>query len=529
MKNNEKLENNSQQTIYNFEDNTAFGDVNHGHTPLSNTGCGSPNQLTQNICFDYVKFRFNSTYTPGEGGINDILKNVYKVNVNNFDYDPNKHWQGYQKCYVFDTGTFVMTGGSYTQNADMQDTTIIEMKGSECRSFEIRDGDFFKLFSDVKLKHHANTKRLDIAFDDFTGILTPGMIEDRFNKGFFTSPMRNRKLERDLEEGLLKSGHLLKSKQGGWTMTIGGTSSRQLCVYNKLAERKDRGYTISYDVDSWMRYEMRFYDERADEVLLGCIDAMQSDTMGTYVRGLLGGMIELKADNNEDSSHMSRAPIYAPWEKLLNGVEKVKMMPQTRIEMDITKLHAYAFKAVSKTLLKLFLLNNKDFDEMLSVCMGHASEVLKNSELAQISLDLKKENLPACPNTIEGVQEYVKSKFGDGIIQSDYLKRRLQKTRKYKTPESIKQKVYETRNVILDQQVSSEVWHEDNNKLNIYCIRRIQSNGIVDYYESGGAFFCINKEDALSYEFKRLHALQDMAKHLKDIYPDSIFYLERIK
>lgn len=121
----------------------------------------------------------------------------------------------------------------------------LEMSGQGCRAFEtFGSGDYAALFEEVlDNPEEMNITRLDVAFDDHSGLLD---IE---------------KVCKDTEEGLFVgrfNDWQVTHGSGGSSVLHGSRSSEILIrIYDKAAER---GFT---DGDHWVRVELQLRRERA--------------------------------------------------------------------------------------------------------------------------------------------------------------------------------------------------------------------------------------------------------------------------
>ena len=121
----------------------------------------------------------------------------------------------------------------------------LEMSGQGCRNFEsYGSGDYDSLFREVfDNPDEMNVTRLDVAFDDHSGILDQSIICDDTRNHEFISRFRQVDVH---------------YSTGGDSVTFGDRSSDLLIrIYDKAAER---GYT---DGRHWVRVELQLRRERA--------------------------------------------------------------------------------------------------------------------------------------------------------------------------------------------------------------------------------------------------------------------------
>ncbi len=179
------------------------------------------------VLYDWLSF------TSKKHSVDDI---IHILGLNGVNWETIKGAHGYQERKYFNYISI-----HYNGRADMG--VWCEMSGQGCRAFEslskVSWDDLFKTISDNELK----ITRLDVAFDDHSGILDIKQIyQDVVN-----------------QEYISKSNYWevhLSSK--GTSCQIGAPSSKVLIrIYDKAAER---GYT---DNTHWIRCELQLRDDRA--------------------------------------------------------------------------------------------------------------------------------------------------------------------------------------------------------------------------------------------------------------------------
>jgi len=368
------------------------------HTPFSNTGCGADLNLKYNSLIDYVivqfPFPFNAL-TPAWARILYILCVDPKV----FDYD-DVYRRGYTKGYWYDANILIMTGG--TQNrSDGLETSVLQMKGEACRDYERREGYSWKELLGALLDNSIDKidddpqGRFDVDIDDYSGRITAGQIKNKVNRHDYTTNTRRLKV--------IKSGGEVIDPQwtdyqnGGWSATFGGTQSKQLCIYDKSAERRHEDRVVY--VDSWIRYEARFFRKNAYEAMRAvyaalCVQDDNPTIVSQVVCGLVGGILEFKAKNDYDRADRYKAPIWDRWAELLQNAAKIKIANQANIELSIAKLCRHVDNAYGKCLRKTELLNQHDQPVYEAWVKYHGGMRITNREIAMINYSRGQANLP---------------------------------------------------------------------------------------------------------------------------------------
>ena len=210
-----------------------------------------------------------------------------------------------------------------------QSTTWLEMSGQGCRTFESDSThkDYNVLF-DALLKNPKtmNITRLDIAFDDFSGILDIERVCD-------DARPRNKKYKAKTEYA-----QVIESTNG-MSCDIGSPKSLILVrIYDKLAERlaKMRGAEdkrkVQESIPHWVRCELQLRDDRALEFvkyLRGADTVTAIDKpldIGQAFRGALENYLDfgysVPARGNPKQKVWHRFPY---WQKLLQEADAISL------------------------------------------------------------------------------------------------------------------------------------------------------------------------------------------------------------
>lgn len=172
------------------------------------------------------------------------------------------------------------------------------------RGWEGPDG-----FACTLLAHQAELSRIDVAFDDRVGYLTPARIEGACREG--------RCVTRWKQADPRAKINLVDGSTGGWSLYLGSRSSR-ICArfYDKRAEQAEKGNVTE---GHWMRCELEARDERAD-ALLGLIA-----TVGVGAcRNVLFNYVDFKREGETDSNR-SRWATCDWWSEFLGEVSKLRL------------------------------------------------------------------------------------------------------------------------------------------------------------------------------------------------------------
>lgn len=188
----------------------------------------------------------------------------------------------------------------------------VDMSGQGCRAFEtyssISWGNLFLSLSfspdDYKIT------RLDIAFDDHTGLLDIDRIQDDTDDHLYVSRSRTWKVEYG---------------SAGTTIYHGSPKSNMyIRIYDKAAEQL---------LDThWIRVELQMRDEIAS----GFVDGLLHRPVGVQFRGVLHNYLRYVVP--VDDTNMSRWPMADYWEKLLDNVQAIRVWSDPGVDYTIFNL-----------------------------------------------------------------------------------------------------------------------------------------------------------------------------------------------
>lgn len=196
-----------------------------------------------------------------------------------------------------------------------------EMSGQGCRTFEEYSdlpGKWDDLFAEIAY-NCMHVTRLDVAYDDHTGVLDIDRIMTDVEDGNFVS--------------LFRSCETVRSKKKdsdivGKSATIGTRKSQILVrIYDKAVER---GYT---DGRHWVRVELQMKDQRAKAFL-------DSDLpLGETFAGVL--LNYLRFVEPCDDSNKSRWSMAEYWANLLGNVQAISLYSSPGVDYNVEACRRY--------------------------------------------------------------------------------------------------------------------------------------------------------------------------------------------
>lgn len=192
----------------------------------------------------------------------------------------------------------------------------VEMSGQGCRNFEDLTklpNKWVDLFEFIE-KNNLHMTRLDVAFDDHTGILDIDRIAYDTENHNFVSRMNAWQVTRS---------------DKGTSCQIGSPKSKVLVrIYDKAAER---GYTDRH----WVRVELQMRDSRAAEFI------KLPMPVGEAFAGVL--LNYLRYVEPTDDSNKSRWPMASYWSDLVGDVSRISVYTVPGGEYNMEKCMHYVF------------------------------------------------------------------------------------------------------------------------------------------------------------------------------------------
>lgn len=328
------------------------------------------NQLKRSYCLDYLKFRVdglidmptteqefldNCKYDEEPGSadfsfINELCSILLIKSYLHYDNFPG--WKGFKYFSIFDEDITVFGGRKAEKSEDGIDTSYVELKGHALRLFEIRCQDnnidvfsqYKKLFDFIKkytfptYERNLQLKRIDVAVDDYSNFITIDELKDKLRHGAYTSSCR--KIGQSLDytkEEKEENDRINEIISKGWTCYIGGRTSRQLCIYDKKAERETAGCSVI--VDHWIRYEARFYQNNSQAAFNALYNNVfyinDSTKFNITTNSLINKIIVFREDNNAKKENQKKVAVWSKWGDLLKA-SYIEFKPQAAIERDTT-------------------------------------------------------------------------------------------------------------------------------------------------------------------------------------------------
>ncbi|MBQ7641398.1 MAG: replication initiation factor domain-containing protein [Acholeplasmatales bacterium] len=322
--------------------------------------------------------------------------------------------------YMFELGDSMEIGMLGPKNARGIPTCSIHLKGQGCRDFETRNPNksFVELLKELKYGQNAIFSRIDTAIDIYNKeILDMEYLESKLKKKQFISSFKKKYYK--------KHG----CPEEGESIEMGGRDSPcQLVFYDKLLEQKAKRHDV--DKDYWLRCELRFRHEKADQFVTELIAAYDGKLKGintigmpaveAYIKSVLLGILDIKEDNNYDMDHQYLVNTDSRWANF-TGTQKWSVDATGRKETSWNKKEDVMSHSLPSYLLTKYMIagcNPYQFTTaMVDVLYKAITKFEEKKNRKAVNIYLRENGLPPLDD-----ETYLKLKEK---IKEDYEERRL--------------------------------------------------------------------------------------------------------
>ena len=211
--------------------------------------------------------------------------------------DPRYYSDGIDKKGVFRTAA---------EKARTDMGISLDISGQGCRSFEEFSGiSWMELIKRI-FEHNGKVTRLDLAYDDHTGVLDIYRIAlDVKDRNYISKAKFSMVIWSDDQEDNVQ----------GLTIQIGSKSSPVLIrIYDKAAER---GYDHSRH---WIRAELQLRQDRAMEAMR---KLFQKESVGKVAAGVLCNYLSFRIPSED--TNKSRWPVASYWDNVIMDMERISV------------------------------------------------------------------------------------------------------------------------------------------------------------------------------------------------------------
>lgn len=242
---------------------------------------------------------------------------------------------GYKDCLQFNCISILFNG-----REDMG--VCLEMSGQGCRAFEQYGCSDWSVFFSLVLndKHNYSVTRLDVAYDDFQGLLDIKKISQSILQGNYVSIFKERSM------GVYFSGK-------GTTVYIGSnTSNVSFCIYDKARERNR-----VEEIPHWIRWEIHLSDNMALSFL--AFFSCESDIIGHIFKSICYKYIRFVKPLLSDSNK-KRWSVQKWYLNFLGNAEKISLYTPCDTEYNLKRCEDFVYRQAGNAVDTLIRIKGID-------------------------------------------------------------------------------------------------------------------------------------------------------------------------
>lgn len=239
------------------------------------------------------------------------------LGLSSLPFETMDKWMFGYPCRKFYDGISILYGAA-------EDMGIcLNLSGQGCRAFESYGKEWNVLFNLIWDNPDAHLTRLDVAFDDHSGILDIDRLRCDTDAGYYVSKSRQWKIEYGSQ---------------GTTLYFGSPRSDMLIrIYDKAAER---GYSDRH----WIRVELQMRDKNA----YGFIVALRFDDIGSVFSGVLYNYLRF-VDPSSDSNKSRWIPTDY-WINLLGSLRRITIWSSPGTDYNMASLENFVVRCAGSAI-----------------------------------------------------------------------------------------------------------------------------------------------------------------------------------
>lgn len=204
-----------------------------------------------------------------------------------------------------------------------KDTTYVNMSGAGCRAYETHSTncDWDSLFALLVSCEDYHISRLDVAYDDFDGVLNLAVIRSEcFHRDHMITTFRRGCVEQGILNAIDENTVYFGSKK----------SNLMFRIYNKAAERNR-----SDEIPHWVRFEIQMRDDRAILFIKKYIEYCYN--IGEVFKGVVYNYLRFVTPKEGDTNNR-RWNLQEWYSNFIGEVEKIKLFEKKDEEYNVFKL-----------------------------------------------------------------------------------------------------------------------------------------------------------------------------------------------
>jgi len=376
--------------------------------------------IKNNVSIDYLKASFTLPELEDGIGLYKIDFYVYLLEILGFQVNEgvmsDKGLNGFRSR--IELGEYILILLNGPQNKTGLPTNMLEMKGSACREFDKRNGDWAILL-DFLLMFNCNFTRIDICNDiieDEPGVHYLFDLNILWNKistyEFHSRGFAKRTL---FDSARTKDGTTL-----GKTITFGTRSSEcVLQIYDKKAERTVVAKEEVW-ANSWIRFEIRYMQSKANQFVLRYAKQDFKDLQLLF-SGLLSELLEFKEPSDYKLRHptaiVQRRDVWETcpwWNEHLGNVKRIKIQNQHSLETTLITNMKWMRRSVSKALSRIAAADPDNFFNFIYDLINIKKDNIETKDIYMINdfrkiMGMKKYSDEEVLNEIDKISNSIKN------------------------------------------------------------------------------------------------------------------------
>ena len=279
------------------------------------------NFTTNKILIDYFSFTIRDVEAE------DIIT---MLGLDGVAFIDNYGTKGYHHRYYYDGVSIQFGGREYNE-------VWCEMSGQGCRVYETYgNNDWFGLAYQILVNDNAHMTRIDIAYDDFNGLLDLDKIRSDVSSGNWVSRCQD----------IIETSQYRRTGLHGSTIMCGQRGSNIACrIYDKAKERNRQD-----EIAHWIRCELQIRHKHADNFLYylladdcKAVYGVEIDTnrrLDSLYFAVLNHFLRFIDVNADSDSNRWRKPLAEHWEKFINSYHgnSISLYSAPGVDYNIMKL-----------------------------------------------------------------------------------------------------------------------------------------------------------------------------------------------
>lgn len=259
------------------------------------------------------------------GDANDGSTFIELLGMQNVSFQVSDGVKGFSKRIWFD-------GVNIHLPSEKMPYLWLEMSGSGCRAFETYGHGNWKQLLNV-VSQYCNITRIDIAFDDHSGILDMSqLVLDTYFNPCFISKSHYHECCLSFDD---------RTGERGTSIYHGRESSNTLIrIYDKAAQ-------LGYDSkDHWNRVELQLRNRNAQAF---ASSFLQSNNIGDLFCGVLLDYLRYCEPSDTDSNRW-RWPVKDYWSNLVKDAVRIRLLTTPGAEYNIQNLENFVFSQAGNSI-----------------------------------------------------------------------------------------------------------------------------------------------------------------------------------